>query len=185
MVMLTAACASAPAEIPSAKPSPSAAPTTIAPGVRVNPSQLRLPPYSVSSSYPLPAGTSAQGVATAFVSDNLIENVALERNDRSLLIFADTGALLRSEQQEIITNQSKGIKVLAVRDEIISLQLGTKPDPNDSSAVVAVIVQGTELQRRRIGLGAIEETTTQFDALLWMVWSPTRNQYLLCDTAES
>lgn len=185
VVVWTAACASAPAKIPSASATPTAAPTTIAPGVAVSPSELTLPPYTLSTSNPLPAGVSAQRVVKDVVIDDLIENAALERRDPGLLAYSDTGDLLQAEQQEISTNTSGNIKVLSIRDNITSIQLGSKADPNNSSAQTAIIVQGTEIREQRTGSGPRDHTSRQFQVLLWVVWSPADSRYLLCDTANA
>jgi hypothetical protein len=184
VVVWTAACAGAPARIPSAAATPSAAPTTIAPGVSVNPSQLVLPPYTASTSNPLPAGVSAQRVVKDVVIDDLIENAALERRDPGLLAYSDAGDLLRSEQQEIATDISDKVTVLNIRDEITSVQVGSKADPNNSSAQMATIVQGMEIRNQSTGTGSPTSSSQQFQVLLWVVWSPTQSRYLLCDTAD-
>ena len=183
MVMLTAACASAPAEIPSAKPSPSAAPTTIAPGVRVNPSQLRLPPYSVSTSNPLPAGTSARMVVEDFVADNLIENSAIERGDAALLKYADAGGMLSVNQALITSDQAKGSHFLTIDDTVSSLVLGRETDPNDPSAVLALNVEGVEKTQTRSQTGSVGHKVADFHVLVWVIWSPTLSKYLRCDVS--
>ncbi len=184
-VSLIAACASPPAKIPFASPSPSEAATTIAPGVEASPSQLQLPPYTVSITNPLPAGISPTQVVTDVVVDNLIENAALEKGDPNLLADADTGDLLESEQQDLATSGSDRIKVLMVQDDISSVQLGSKGDPNDVSANIAAIVEGSETRQVRDAAGVVTSKTAQFDVLLWAVWAPTLNRYLLCDEAAS
>ncbi|HVB53742.1 MAG TPA: hypothetical protein VNF24_06075 [Candidatus Acidoferrales bacterium] len=119
------------------------------------------------------------------VIDDLIENAALERRDPGLLAYSDTGDLLQAEQQEISTNTSGNIKVLSIRDNITSIQLGSKADPNNSSAQTAIIVQGTEIREQRTGSGPRDHTSRQFQVLLWVVWSPADSRYLLCDTANA
>jgi hypothetical protein len=185
VVIWTAACASSTATIPSATPSPSAASTTIAPGVSVDPSELALPPYSVSTSDPLPSGISAKRVASDVIVDDLIENEALQRANPSLLQYADSGDALQSEIQEIAANRSSNISVLKIRDVVTSIQLGSKSDPNNASAQIAAIVEGKEATEQRVGAGPLDRTTTTFDVLVWLVWSPTRTRYLLCDTASA
>jgi hypothetical protein len=181
----TAACAGSTATIPSATPSPSAASTTIAPGVSVNSSELALPPYSISTSNPLPAGISARNVVAAFVDDDLIENAAIERKDAGLLHYAASGNVLLAEQQEITADSSDDITVLRIRDAITNIQLGSKADPNNFAADIAVIVQGQESRDERLGKAAVKRTTHHFDILIWLVWSPTQSRYLLCDTATA
>ena len=185
MVVWTAACASAPAKIPPATMRPSAAPTTIAPGVSVSPSELALPPYSVSTSNPLPAGVNPKRVVRDVVIDDLIENAALERRDAGLLAYSDTGDLLQSERQEIATDKSDGLTVLSIRDTITGIQVGSKADPNNPSAQMAIIVKGTETREQRTGSEAVDHSTRHFQVLLWVVWSPTQTRYLLCDTANA
>jgi hypothetical protein len=185
MVVWTAACASAPARIPSASATPSATPTTIAPDVSVNPSELVLPPYTVSTANPLPAGVSAKRVVQDVVIDDLIENAAIERQEPGLLAYSDTGDLLEAEQQEIATNSSNNVRVLDIRDSITSVQVGSKADPNNSLATMATIVQGTEYREQRTGSGAPASTSQKFQVLLWVVWSPAETRYLLCDTARA
>jgi hypothetical protein len=185
MVLGTAACASSTAKIPPATPSPSAASTTIAPGVKVDPSELALPPYSVSTSNPLPEDISARKVAADFVEDDLIENAAIERKDAGLLIYAASGNALLAEQQEIMADSSGDITVLRIRDAVANIQLGTKADPNNRSANIAVIVQGQETRQQRAGKAAVSRMTHHFDLLLWLVWSPAQSRYLLCDTATA
>lgn len=185
MVVWTAACGSAPARIPSASATPSATPTAIAPGVSVNPPALVLPPYTVSTSNPPPAGVSAKRVVKDVVIDDLIENAAIERRDPGLLAYSDTGDLLKAEQQEIATNSSSNVRVLDIRDTITSIQVGSKVDPNNSLATMATIVQGTEHREQRTDSGAPASTSQKFQVLLWVVWSPTDTRYLLCDTASA
>ena len=185
MVVWTAACASAPAKIPPATMRPSAAPTTIAPGVSVSPSELALPPYSVSTSNPLPAGVNPKRVVRDVVIDDLIENAALERRDPGLLAYSDTGDLLQSERQEIATDKSDDLTVLSIRDTITGIQVGSKADPNNPSAQMAIIVKGTETREQRTGSEAVDHSTRHFQVLLWVVWSPTQTRYLLCDTANA
>ena len=185
MVVWTAACASAPAKIPPATMRPSAAPTTIAPGVSVSQSELALPPYSVSTSNPLPAGVNPKRVVRDVVIDDLIENAALERRDAGLLAYSDTGDLLQSERQEIATDKSDGLTVLSIRDTITGIQVGSKADPNNPSAQMAIIVKGTETREQRTGSEAVDHSTRHFQVLLWVVWSPTQTRYLLCDTANA
>lgn len=184
LVIWAAACASSTATIPSATPSPSAATTTIAPGVSVKTSELTLPPYSVSTSDPLPSGTSAKRVASDVIIDDLIENEAVQSANPSLLQYADSGGALQSETQEIAADKSGNISVLKVRDAVTSIQLGSKSDPNNASVQIAAIVDGTETLEQRVSTGALDRTEKTFDVLVWLVWSPTQARYLLCDTAS-
>jgi hypothetical protein len=185
VVIWTAACASSTATIPSATPSPSAALTTIAPGVSVNSSKLALPPYSVSASNPLPNGTSAKKIVADFIDDDVIENAAIVRKDPELLAYADTGNVLLAEQQEIASDSSGRISVLNIRDVVANIELGSKSDPNDPSANIAVIAQGRESREERVGTAPASRNTHDFDVLTWVVWSPARARYLLCDTASA
>lgn len=180
-----AACASAPAKIPAASGSPSATPTSIAPGLSVSPAQLTLPPFTVSTTNPLPRAVSAKQVVRDVVIDNLIENAALERGDTALLTYSDTGARLASEQQEVNSDTSGDITVVGISDNITSIQLGSKRDPNDSAAQTAAIVKGNELEQQRKGTAPISRTSRAFQVLLWVVWSPNQAKYLLCDTSDS
>jgi hypothetical protein len=185
VVIWTAACASSTATIPSATPSPSAASTTIAPGLSVNPSELALPPYSVSASNPLPSGISAKQVVSDVIIDDLIENAALERAAPELLMYSDTGDALQSEKQDIASNKSRNTTVLRIQDAVTSIQLGSKSDPNNASAQIAAIVEGVETQEKRVSPGTLDHTRQSFDVLVWLVWSPTQARYLLCDTASA
>lgn len=185
MVVWTAACASAPAKIPSASAKPSPRATSIAPGVSVNPTLLVLPPFTVSTTNPLPAGVSAKQVVRDVLIDNLIENAALEGGNAALLSYSDTGARLVSEQQEVATDTADDVAVIAIHDQITSIQVGRKQDPNDLAAQTATIVQGEEIEQQRKGTSAITRTSRTFQVLLWVVWSSTKARYLLCDTADS
>lgn len=180
-----AACSSPPAKIPAATPTPSSAPTSIAPGVSVSPAELALPPYSVSISNPLPAGVSATRVVRDVVLDNLIENAALMRREAGLLKYSDVGNLLTSEQQEITADVSANVQVLRVADTITSVQVGSKADPNNPAAQIATIVQGTETRTQRTGVLRSVSSTRRFQVLLWVVWAPAEHRYLLCDSADA
>lgn len=184
LVVSMAACGSAPAKIPAASGSPSATPTSIAPGLLVSPAQLTLPPFTVSTTNPLPSGVSAKQVVRDVVIDNLIENAAVARPQSALLAYADAGNLLASEMQEISTDQTENIHVLEIHDDITSIEVGSKVDPNDASAQIAAIVRGSETRRQRTGSDAPGQTSRSFDVLLWVVLSPASNRYLLCDSAD-
>lgn len=181
--MWTAACASSPTPIPVASATPTASPTTIAPGVAVSPSLLALPPYSISPSNPLPADISAALVVKDIIVDDLVENAALERRDPALLAFADSGDVLALDQQQIATNASGGIRVLTVADIVSNMELGARPDPNNSSSTVAVVVQGTETTSERVGSGTPRRTSQNFKVLIWVIWSPDESRYLQCDVS--
>jgi hypothetical protein len=185
MVVWTAACASAPAKIPSASAKPSPKATLIAPGVSVNPALLILPPFTVSTTNPLPAGVSAKQVVRDVLIDNLIENAAVVTSRASLLAYADAGNLLTSEQQEISSDQAGNVQVLEIHDKFTNIEVGSKPDPNDASVQMATIVQGTETRRQRSGSGVARQTLRTFDVLLWVVWSTTQSRYVLCDSASA
>jgi hypothetical protein len=146
---------------------------------------LALPPYSVSTTNPLPAGVSAKQVVRDVVIDNLIENAALMRGDAALLNYSDAGNRLASEQDELSANVSSGTKVLGIHDDITSIQLGAKQDPNDASVQTATIVEGSETERQSIGSSAPRQTTRSFQVILWVVWSASHSRYLLCDTANA
>ncbi|MGH7642064.1 MAG: hypothetical protein ACRENX_03460 [Candidatus Dormibacteria bacterium] len=151
----------------------------------VNPSELILPPYTVSTTNPLPAGVSAKRVVRDVVVDDLIENAAIQKRDPTLLTYSDSGNLLQSERQEIVTNKSGGITVLSIRDSITNIEVGSKADPNNSSVQSAAIVQGTEVREQRIRSGVRTRSSHQFQVLLWLVWSQANLRYLLCDTADA
>ncbi len=179
---LVAGCGAAPpVPIPSASPSPSASPTTIAPGVRVPGSNVQPPTYTVSTTHPLPSGVSAAAVAQDVVIDNLIENVAIERDDPALLAYADCGNWLAAEGQEMGQAKSRGEVVLSVTDVFSHVEVGFQPDPSNSSAEAAAILTGTERQRVRSPTGAVTVKTSSFSVIRWLVWSPTVSRYLTCD----
>jgi hypothetical protein len=153
--------------------------------VRVKKAQLALPSYSVSTSYPLPSGVSAKTVVEDVQIDDLIENVAVERQQPGLLKYADSGDWLASEQGEISQNKKVGTVVLSIVDRFTSISVGFRTDPNDSGASAAVILQGIETRRQRSGQGVDSEKSTTFDILQWLVWAPSLKRYLTCDTASS
>jgi hypothetical protein len=184
MVSPIAACAGPPAKIPSASASPSAAATTIAPGVKVSPSQLRLPPYTVSTTNPLPSGISPKQVVMDLVADNLIENLAIERREAQLLLFADTGAMLEIDQTTIATDKADGVRILSIDDSISSLALGEKADPNVASAQIALILEGTEVLETLHEDGKKSHSVDYFHVLIWVLWSPTLQRYLRCDVSD-
>jgi len=183
MVVWTAACASAPAKIPPATMRPSAAPTTIAPGVSVSPSELALPPYSVSTSNPLPAGISAKRVVADFVGDNLIENRAIERGDAQLLAYADSGGMLVIDRSTITTDHADGSQILSIDDSISSLVIGSEIDPNNSAAGAALNVEGVEKTAIRGLHGKESRKVDAFHVVVWVVWSVARDKYLRCDVS--
>jgi hypothetical protein len=183
---LAAGCGAAPpVAIPSASPSPTASPTMIAPGVRVPGSEVQIPPYAVSTTHPLPSGVSAATVAQDVVIDNLIENVAIERGDPTLLPYADCGNWLAAEEQEMGQAKGRGEVFLSVRDAFIQVEIGFQPDPSDPSASAAAILTGTETQRVRSSTGAVTVKTSYFSVIRWLVWSPTVDRYLTCDLGSS
>jgi hypothetical protein len=171
--------------IPRASPTPGTKTVELAPGVRVKKAQLALPSYSVSTSYPLPSGVSAKTVVEDVQIDDLIENVAVERQQPGLLKYADSGDWLASEQGEISQNKKVGTVVLSIVDRFTSISVGFRTDPNDSGASAAVILQGIETRRQRSGQGVDSEKSTTFDILQWLVWAPSLKRYLTCDTASS
>ncbi len=181
VVVWTAACASAPTKIPSASASPSASPTIIAPGVSATLAQLTLPPYSVSTANPLTDGVSAKAVVANFVTDNFIENQALEREDAQLLAYSDAGGMLALDEATITSNRTSGSRILSIEDSISSLVLGREVDPNDPSAQAMVNVEGVERTMTRDAQGHILRTVDDFHVLIWMTWSTTLQKYLRCD----
>ncbi len=182
---LVAGCGAAPpVPIPSASPSPSASPTTIAPGVRVPGSNVQPPTYTVSTTHPLPSGVSAAAVAQDVVIDNLIENVAIERDDPALLAYADCGNWLAAEEATISKNRAASVTVLSIRDEISSMELGFQRDPNDPSVTAAVTITGVEVEVSRSGRGTPTTATSSFDVLQWLSLSNSARRYLTCDSAS-
>lgn len=171
-------------QIPRASPSPKPAMTLLAPGVRVANSELQLPAYTVSVSHPLPAGVSAALVVKDVQIDNLLENIAIERQDPALLQYADSGDWLVALRGEISQNEAKGIAVVSVTDRVSSAQAGFQPDPSNSAATAAVIVVGSEVEVERLSSGAVTTKTTKFDVLRWLIWSTVNGRYLTCDTAS-
>ena len=179
---LAAGCGAAPpVAIPSASPSPTASPTTIAPGVQVPASEVKLPPYTVSTTHPLPAGVSAATVAQDVVIDNLIENVAIERGDSALLAYADCGNWLAAESLAITQAKGNGETVLSVTDAFSEVQVGFKSDPSNSAVTAATILVGSETQRVRSGGDSVTTKTSPFSVLRWLAWSPTQKRFLTCD----
>ncbi|MHB8330953.1 MAG: hypothetical protein ACYDEA_01995 [Candidatus Dormibacteria bacterium] len=172
-----------PVVIPKPTPTPRPATTLLAPGVRVADSQLQMPAFTVSTSHPLPSGVSAELVVKDVQIDNLLENIAIERQDPRLLQYADSGDWLAAEQGEIARHKAEGLTVLSVEDTFTTVQAGFQPDPNNSAATAAVIVAGTEKEVDRLASGAIHTKTTVFKVLQWLVWSPQVKRYLTCDTA--
>jgi hypothetical protein len=183
VVIGTAACASSTATIPSGAPSPSAASTTIAPGVSVKTSELALPPYSVSASNPLPSGISARKVIRDFISDNLIENTAIERRNPQLLQYGVTGGLLTIDNSTITRDEATGSQILNIDDSILSLAIGSEPDPNDSAATIALNVEGVEETSTRNVQGKVSRHVDDFHVLIWVVWAETLDKYLRCDVS--
>ncbi|MFZ0994435.1 MAG: hypothetical protein WAO09_00440 [Candidatus Dormiibacterota bacterium] len=183
LVIWAAACASSTATIPPATPSPSAATTTIAPGVSVKTSELTLPPYSVSASNPLPAGITARNVIRDFIADNLIENRAVEREDPQLLQYAVTGGLLSIDDSTIARDQASGSRILNIDDSISSLAIGSESDPNDSAATIALNVEGVEQTATRNAQGKVARNVDDFHVIIWVVWSETLDKYLRCDVS--
>jgi hypothetical protein len=180
-----AGCGSSTATIPKGTPSPKPQVTAIAPGVTVPKAQVALPSYTVSSSHPLPSGVSAQQVVQDVQIDNVIENIAIERQDPALLAYADTGDWLAAEKTEISQNTANQVKVLSISDTLTSVQVGAKPDPKDGQADLATIIVGSERRVVADQAGKDVTTTKGFDALLWVIWSQPLQRYLICDTATS
>ena len=178
-----AACSSPPAKIPAATPTPSSAPTSIAPGVSVSPAELALPPYSVSISNPLPAGVSATRVVRDFVADDLIENLAIERGDANLLPYADSGGMLTIDESTIGAERSTKTRFISIEDSVERLAVGRQQDPNDPLAVVALNVEGVERTTTRDARGAEAHKVVDFHVIIWMIWSPPLQKYLRCDVS--
>ena len=182
---LAAGCGAAPSvPIPSVSPTPAASPTTIAPGVQVPTTEVKVPTYTVSTSHPLPSGVSAATVAQDVVIDNLIENVAIERGDAALLPYADCGNWLAAEQATIAKNHENSISVVSVRDEVTSMKLGFQSDPNDSAATAAVTLTGVEVEVSRNGSAGPKTSNTAFAVLQWLSFSTATGRYLTCDSAS-
>ena len=178
-------CGSQVAVIPKGRPTPKPVMTTIAPGISVPASQVAPPTYTVSTSHPLPPGVSAQQVVKDAGIDNLIENVAIERQDPALLAYADTGHWLAAEQGEIARDKSSKVTVLSIRDVVSSVKVGSKQDPQAPSVDVAVIMSGSETRVSSTPGSGIKTTTKSFDALLWFRWDAKLNRFLVCDAAAS
>ena len=184
MAACLAGCGSSVVAIPKGKPSPRSNMVTIAPGVRVPKSQLALPGYSVSVSHPLPSGVSAQLVVKDAEIDNLIENIAIERQDPALLAYADTGDWLAAIRGEIAANVQQHVRVVSVTDKITAIKVGFQPDPRNSLADASVIVQGTELEVEKLSSGKQVSHSQAFDVLRWFVWDSAEQRYLTCDTGS-
>ena len=180
-----AGCGASTVPIPRASPSPRAQATVIAPGVTVPKTQLATPSFTVSTSHPLPTGVSAQQVVQDVQIDNLIENIAIERQDAALLAYADTGDWLAAEKTEISQNTANRVKVFSISDTLTSVQVGFESDPSDPEAVAAVISDGTEVQTQRTGTGPDTSHTTHFSVIQWVQWAAGLDRYVLCDTASS
>ncbi len=178
-------CGSQVAVIPKGRPTPKPVMTTIAPGISVPASQVAPPTYTVSTSHPLPPGVSAQQVVKDAGIDNLIENVAIERQDPALLAYADTGHWLAAEQGEIARDKSSKVTVLSIRDVVSSVKVGFQVDPNDPKATAAIITTGTERQTERVAGGPRTVKVTSFDVIQWLEWAPKLGRFVLCDTASS
>ncbi len=182
---LAAGCGAAPpVAIPSASPSPTASPTTIAPGVEVPASDVKVPPYSVSTTHPLPAGVSAATVARDVVIDNLIENVAIERGDAALLTYADCGNWLAAVAQEIQSDKGHGTHVVSVSDTVAAMDVGTKADPAAPSLTIAIVITGTETELSTTGSQQTKKSTP-FAVIRWVLWDAGLGRYLTCDTGSS
>jgi hypothetical protein len=157
----------------------------LAPGVRVKKAQLALPSYSVSTSYPLPSGVSAKTVVEDVQIDDLIENVAIERQQPGLLKYADSGDWLGAIQREITQDRTQDLKVISITDNVTSIQAGYQVDPSNSAAKAAVIVQGSEVEVERLSDGKRHTKTSSFDVLRWLLWTAAISRYLTCDTGSS
>ena len=184
VVTCAAGCGSSVAVIPKGKPTPEPAMVSIAPGVRVPSSQVAVPVFTVSSSHPLPSGVSAQLVVKDAEIDNLIENVAIERQDPALLAYADAGDWLAAIREEIASDVRDHLRVLSVTDTVNSLQVGFQPDPRNSSADASVIIRGTEVAVEKLASGRRVSQSQTFDVLRWFVWDPAIRRYLTCDTGS-
>ncbi|MHB1623780.1 MAG: hypothetical protein ACYCTZ_00365 [Candidatus Dormibacteria bacterium] len=144
-----------------------------------------MPAFTVSTSHPLPSGVSAELVVKDVQIDNLLENIAIERQDPGLLQYADSGDWLAAVRGEIGKNKVKGVAVVSVTDKVASVQAGFQTDPSNPDATVAVIVAGSEVEVERLASGEVTTKTTRFDVLRWLVWSASAGRYLTCDTASS
>lgn len=185
VVTCAAGCGSSIAVIPNGTPTPKPAMVSIAPGVRVPSSQVAVPVFTVSSSHPLPSGVSAQLVVKDAEIDNLIENVAIERQDPALLAYADAGDWLAAEKGEIAHDRSAQITVLSIKDAVTSVQVGSKVDPQAPSIHVAVLMVGFETRVIASPGVARKVTRARFDALLWLQWSAKTRRFLIWDAASS
>ena len=170
LVLVTGCGGSGSTHIPQPTPTratPLATPLQLAPGVTVLPSQLTVPPYTLSTLHPPPAGTPVRKVMLNLVEDNYVENVAIERGDPALLQFADTGPRLLAEKEEISANRRNGTKVVSIRDFIISAKVGSEPDPSAPTVRMAVIVTGTELRTQRTSSGTTT-SSAPFQVIVWL-----------------
>jgi hypothetical protein len=171
--------------VPRASPTAGTKTVELAPGLRVDKAKLALPPFSVSTSYPLPSGVSSKTVVEDVQIDDLIENVAIERQEPALLTYADSGDWLASEEGEISQNKQSGTVVLSITDTVSDVVVGAEKDPQNSQADTAAVVTGAETRITRQPNHHNSTSTEAFDALLWLLWSPTQNRYKVCDTAAS
>ncbi|MGH7691421.1 MAG: hypothetical protein ACRENY_09860 [Candidatus Dormibacteria bacterium] len=178
-----AGCGNTAATIPHASATPSPTSITIAPGVTVSPAKLALPPYSVSTSNPLPQGVSAKVVVRDFIEDNLIENQALEHSDATLLQYADAGAMLTLDQRTISTDQASGSRILEIDDTVNSLVVGGEKDPNNPAARAAFEVAGLEKMTTEDKQGTVTHKTDDFHVVIWVTWSSSLHKYLRCDVS--
>ncbi len=151
----------------------------------MSPAQLALPPYTVSSTNPLPAGVSAKQVVQDVVIDNLIENAALVDSRPSLLGYSDYGDVLQLDESQIASNVSSGVDVLRVTDSVTSMTLGTKMDPNNAASDLALDIRGTQVTRQRDRAGKVTSNKGGFAILLWVIWSSSHDRYLECDVSSS
>ena len=176
----------APTRIPkptAAHATPLPTPVQLAPGVAVSPRQLTIPPYTISGAHPPPAGTPVRTVMLNLVEDNYIENIAIERANKSLLKFADAGALLSAEAATIASNQSKGIHVTSIVDHIASATVGSQQDPGLPGTTLAVILSGTEIAVHKVGAAAPVQQSLTFNVIVWL--HESSGKYLLVDLARA
>ncbi|HUY09377.1 MAG TPA: hypothetical protein VMW80_08000 [Candidatus Dormibacteraeota bacterium] len=117
------------------------------------------------------------------VTDNLIENLAIERGDAQLLAYSDSGGMLAIDQSTISTDRSDGTRILSIDDSITSLVLGSEVDPNNSDAQAALNVEGVERIARRDPDGKVSHTVDNFHVLIWVDWSTVLQKYLRCDVS--
>ncbi|MGB9483419.1 MAG: hypothetical protein WCB86_05945 [Candidatus Dormiibacterota bacterium] len=117
------------------------------------------------------------------ITDNLIENRAIERGDAPLLAYADSGGMLTIDQSTISTDRSDGLRILSINDSISSLVLGSEVDPNNPDAQAALNVEGVERITRRDSEQKLSHTVDDFHVLIWVDWSPVLQKYLRCDVS--